>query len=1158
MKRASLNHVYRLVWNRRYNRFVPAAETQRACRKTASGRKGLAATILGASALVSGPGWGASLPTNGHITAGTGTISQSGESLTVNQSSGRLAIDWNSFSIGQGNTVNFVQPSASAVVLNRVTGSDVSVIQGALNAPGHVFLVNPNGVLFMPTAQVNVGGLVASTLQLSDSDFMAGKYHFSGSSSNAIVNQANIQTTAGGAIALVAARIVNTGALVARGGSVLMGAGSDVTLDFGGPVKVQVNKGVLNALIDNGGAIQADGGLIYLRASAADTLLSTVINNTGVIRARTLANGETGQISLVGDMTHGRAVVGGTLDASAPSGGNGGAIETSAADLVTLPNLRVTASAKAGTSGSWLIDPYDYTIDSTAASNIVSALNSGTSVTVTTQSGNASYGSTGAGSGDITVSSAIGKTAGSNATLTLQADRDITVNAPITSSSGKLNVVLSAANASGATVGGVAVNANINSNGGDVLIGGAAGSVYNGIGYALNRTSTANPAVLVGTGVSIASQGGNITINGQSSASSSSYDGTKAGVYFLSGATVDSGGGNLLVSGKSTTSAKEFGISVEANSNTLTTFKTSGGSGSIVFDASNSQGVNGALGLVNAGNQARVIFTSPSVANLLFLINGSAQLTTFTYHPPCGNSSFPNCGTLEVPGSNGSYLYATYQAVNMATLPVYVFQTGSGSKVYDGTTAATGLSFSSLGAPSGFDVSNLSTYPVYATPSKNVGTYQSLIPSSGNATSYTSGSNTYAVGYFNNGSYTITPKSLTPIASDKVYDGTTAAAVTASGIVSGDNVNVSGTGSFSSANVGSYNNVSISGIALSGQDAGNYSLASSSVNSASASITPRTVTVSATKTYDGSTDMTGYVTIGNLVSGESLGYSGATANSRTVAGASYLSALSLTDGTNGLASNYQLPTLSSASANNGASITPKSLTVAGISAADKTYDGTTAATVSTVGATLGGLITGDAVTLASTGGFGDKNAAVGKTVNLNNSLSGADAANYTVGGQSTTTATITPKSLTVAGISAADKTYDGTTAATISTVGATLGGLITGDAVTLASTGAFGDKNAAVGKTVNLNNSLSGADAANYTVGGQSTTTASITPKSLTVAGISAADKTYDGTTAATVSTVGATLGGLITGDAVTLASTGAFGDKNAAVGKTVNLNNSL
>jgi filamentous hemagglutinin family protein len=112
-----------------------------------------------------------------------------------------MAANWQSFSIGAGHTVNFVQPSSSAVALNRVLGSDVSVIQGALNANGQVFLINPNGVLFTPTAQVNVGGIVASTLNLSNEDFLAGRYRFSGDSTASVINQGNIQTAPGGTAA---------------------------------------------------------------------------------------------------------------------------------------------------------------------------------------------------------------------------------------------------------------------------------------------------------------------------------------------------------------------------------------------------------------------------------------------------------------------------------------------------------------------------------------------------------------------------------------------------------------------------------------------------------------------------------------------------------------------------------------------------------------------------------------------------------------------------------------------------------------------------------------------------------------------------------------------------------------------------------------------
>ena len=185
------------------------------------------------------------LPTGASVVAGQASIAQAGRVMTITQTTPKLATNWQSFNIGAGHTVNFVQPSASAVALNRVTGADVSTIQGALNANGQVFLVNPNGVLFTPTAQVNVGSLVASTLNLSNDDFLQGNYRFTSpaaegatgltataSANAAIVNQGHIvavgeggaagagststsKAAAGGTIALLAAKVSHSGSLQA-------------------------------------------------------------------------------------------------------------------------------------------------------------------------------------------------------------------------------------------------------------------------------------------------------------------------------------------------------------------------------------------------------------------------------------------------------------------------------------------------------------------------------------------------------------------------------------------------------------------------------------------------------------------------------------------------------------------------------------------------------------------------------------------------------------------------------------------------------------------------------------------------------------------------------------------------------------------------------
>jgi filamentous hemagglutinin family protein len=369
----------------------------------------------------------ADLPTGGQIVSGSGAVTQSGSTMTVQQDSARLAIDWAGFSIGAGHTVNFVQPSAASVALNRVTGGEVSVIQGALNANGQVFLINPNGVLFSPSAQVNVGGIVASTLDMSEEG--PDRYRLSGASANAVINQGNIRAADGGTIALVAARVINEGTLTANAGRVLLGAGATVTLDLGGPVKLQVNEAALDALIVNGGAIRADGGQVMLTARAAGDLVSTVINHSGVIEARTLATGETGEILLLGDMESGRIAVSGRLDASAPDGGDGGFIETSAAHIDLAPDLVVTAAAPTGASGLWLIDPTDITIAAASctgtncisANTIASTLNGGTDVSIATASA-------GGQAGNITVNAPI---SWSSNKLSLSAHNNILINATL-------------------------------------------------------------------------------------------------------------------------------------------------------------------------------------------------------------------------------------------------------------------------------------------------------------------------------------------------------------------------------------------------------------------------------------------------------------------------------------------------------------------------------------------------------------------------------------------------------------------------------------------------------------------------------------------------------------------------------------------------------
>lgn len=429
-----MNRVYQVVWNQSKRVWQTASELGRRQRgQSSSGHiaSSLQKITAGTLFLFALPLHAVDLPTGGQVVAGQGSIHTNGSTLTVQQNSQNLAIDWQSFSIAEGNKVQFVQPNAQAAALNRVTGDQVSEIRGALSANGRVFLINPNGIMFSAAAQVDVGALVASTLDIATDDFMAGDYRFEGTSSNAIINRGNITSADGGYVALIAAQIINSGQITTLEGSTLMGAGNCVTLDLGGPVKIEVEEALLETYIEQGGAIRADGGLVYLTAKAAGELASSVINHTGITEARTLATGKRGQIMLMGDVESGITQVAGTLDASAPNGGDGGFIETSAAKVHVGNTTQITTHADHGQTGEWLIDPQDYIIAATdgdmTGSQLSNFLNN-TDITIQSVDGGT------AGNGDIFVNDSVAWSSGN--TLELFAERNIEINASIDASQG--------------------------------------------------------------------------------------------------------------------------------------------------------------------------------------------------------------------------------------------------------------------------------------------------------------------------------------------------------------------------------------------------------------------------------------------------------------------------------------------------------------------------------------------------------------------------------------------------------------------------------------------------------------------------------------------------------------------------------------------------
>ena len=298
------------------------------------------------------PAWAmdpAALPTGGQVTAGQGSIATSGSQMTINQSSNRMITQWETFNIGSQAAVAFQQPSASSVALNRIQDTLPSQIFGRLSANGQIFLLNPAGIVFGPTARVDVGGLVASSLNLSDEAFFAGDYHFNGAGGS-IFNQGTIRTADGGYVAFIAPHVENAGAVEAPGGTVFMGAGERVQLDFTGDslVNYVVERGAVDALVENNGAISAAGGTVVLSAEAADSLTRAVVNHTGVIEAQSLEN-RNGRIVLRSDMETGEVNITGAMDVSgAEAGATGGKVTATAATVTLTDGATINASGSSG------------------------------------------------------------------------------------------------------------------------------------------------------------------------------------------------------------------------------------------------------------------------------------------------------------------------------------------------------------------------------------------------------------------------------------------------------------------------------------------------------------------------------------------------------------------------------------------------------------------------------------------------------------------------------------------------------------------------------------------------------------------------------------------------------------------------------------------
>ena len=516
----SLNHIYRTIWSDALGAWIAVSETTKIKGKRSASSVIRSVQISTASTNTTGiknrlkpllialacsfalNAYGN--PIGGTVTSGQATFATHGNTLTVTNTPGTI-INWQGFSINTNEVTNFAQQSATSSVLNRVTSANPSNILGSLQSNGRVFLVNPNGIVFGAGSTVNVGGLVASTLNLSDADFKAGRNNFTGgtAATGNVSNAGNINAANGGQIYLIAPNVENTGIITAPNGEIFLAAGNSVTLVNSQDPNLAVNitapagnatnvgqlvasagsLGLFGAMVSNTGTVSADsatlqGGKIVFKASqsaavggtvsatgttggsievqgndvhitssalldasgangggavlvgggahGADTTVmnaqTTTVDAGSIIKADATQNGNGGNITVWSDVA---TQAHGSISAQGgANGGNGGFIETSGQSL-DVNGILVNTTAPHGLTGTWLLDPQDFTIASTGGDITGTQLSSelgGTNITILSSSGAT------AGLGNINVNDVVSWSAN---TLTLTAANNININSPM-------------------------------------------------------------------------------------------------------------------------------------------------------------------------------------------------------------------------------------------------------------------------------------------------------------------------------------------------------------------------------------------------------------------------------------------------------------------------------------------------------------------------------------------------------------------------------------------------------------------------------------------------------------------------------------------------------------------------------------------------------
>lgn len=297
-------------------------------------------------------------PIINHIAAGNASISKSSNTLTINQTTKKAIINWQSFNIAAPELTHFQQPKGG-IALNRINPNNgASQIYGRLTATGKIILVNSAGIYFAPGSYVNVQGIIASTADISNQNFLSGNYVFDQSSTHngAIVNKGNIIARENGLVALIGTGVSNEGLIQAKQGSVVLASGNKFTISLNGDqlINFAIDEGTNSVAVDatgqrlknavnNSGKILADGGTVLMKAHTARGIVDNAVNMSGVVQARSVSQ-ENGVVILSAENS-GNVEVSGSILVNGQSNHQGGKVK------IVGKQIHLASSALINTSG---------------------------------------------------------------------------------------------------------------------------------------------------------------------------------------------------------------------------------------------------------------------------------------------------------------------------------------------------------------------------------------------------------------------------------------------------------------------------------------------------------------------------------------------------------------------------------------------------------------------------------------------------------------------------------------------------------------------------------------------------------------------------------------------------------------------------------------